>query len=159
MLSLAIATTSVFVGRQLHDQLGSATSQLAKSRSQEEQASRSVSELRSVLQADSSDIQINQAFATTIAEVMRLRLPYAVTVSSVTPHKNAGNTGLANTENLKEPVPHSKLSGIRVNVRGTYSSLSDFMGYLGALRELPLSIVYFKVDDRNFELGLRIYGN
>jgi hypothetical protein len=102
---------------------------------------------------------LSNALSSTLIEVMKDRTEYGVTVSSVLPQKNTGVAGNAQLAKLKDQVPSTKVGSVRVNIRGTYSDYDGFMRYIQAVRKLPVSVVYMKIEDRSFTLGLRVYGN
>lgn len=111
------------------------------------------------LRPDNRTLVLNDLFSELLIKVMQKRVAYGITVSSVVPHKNSGNSAVTDTASLKETVPGTKVTSIRINLRGSYENYEGLTGYLKSLRELPISVVYLKVQERNFELGLRIYGN
>lgn len=111
------------------------------------------------LSPDQQNVALNEAFSELLIAVMQNRVENGIRVASVVPHKNPGNSGIAETSKLKELVPNTSVGSIRINVRGSYDNYDGLTNYVTSLRKLPVSVVYLKVEEQNFELGLRVYGN
>jgi hypothetical protein len=113
----------------------------------------------SSLDPDADSPTLSSALSETLIEIMKDRTEYGVTVSSVLPQKSTGGAGSAPLSKLQDPVPSTKVNSVRVNVRGSYTDYEGFLHYIQAVRKLPVSVVYMKIDGQGFLLGLRVYGN
>lgn len=159
LLCLALGTTSWLYGQRVHTDLQDLQSQESSLTSSSREAETAARQMSQTLVSDSQSLTLSAALSDTLIEVMKDRTEYGVTVSSVLPHKNTGSAGAASLSKLQDPVPSTKVNSVRVNVRGAYSDYEGFLHYIQALRKLPVSVVYMKIDGKNFQLGLRIYGN
>lgn len=101
---------------------------------------------------------MERTFSDNLLFLMKGQLAYGVSLSSVVANKQTGQANVTDAAALAEPVPNTPLRSIRLNVRGTYESYSGLLNYLAALRQRPVAIVHLKVEDKNFEMGVRIYG-
>jgi hypothetical protein len=110
------------------------------------------------LNGGEASLPIDEAFSRTLIGVRQESGAYGVTVGAITPHKKTGGSGLTNLTAMTEHVPGTKVNSTRLNVRGSYTDYEGFARYLSSLGKYPLSVVYLKVSDKNYELGLRIYG-
>lgn len=159
LLFLGIGATSVYYGKTTHEQLQGLKGKVAKQEKKAKELLRDAKFMEENLQPDEKNIVLNEALADAVLSVMRNRLQYNITVGSITPHKNTGNSAVAPLEKLAEQVPGTKLKSIRFNLRGTYKDYTGLVGYLAELRKQPVAINYLKVEGENFELGIRVYGN
>lgn len=159
LLCLALGTTSWLYGQRVHaglEDLQSQASSLASSTKEAEAAQR---QMFGSLDPDSDSPTLSAALSETLIEIMKDRTEYGVTVSSVLPQKSTGGAGSAPLSKLQDPVPSTKVNSVRVNVRGSYTDYEGFLHYIQAVRKLPVSVVYMKIDGQGFLLGLRVYGN
>ena len=158
LLCLALGTTSWLYGKRVHQDLEDVQSQeesLVSTTKDAEAASRMMTQM---LRPDAASPTLSAALSDTLIEIMKDRIEYGVTVSSVLPHKNTGGAGAAQLSKLQDPVPSTAVGTVRVNVRGTYSDYDGFLRYIQAIRKLPVAVTYLKIDGLTFLLGLRIYG-
>jgi len=112
-----------------------------------------------VLASDNRTIAMDESFSELLLSVMHNRAENGVIITTVTPHKTMGTAGAAETSKLKENVPGTTAGSIRIDIRGTYSNYLGLQNYIHSLKALPVSVVYLKVDNKAFELALRVYGN
>ncbi|MBC8738469.1 hypothetical protein F6X40_16970 [Paraburkholderia sp. UCT31] len=160
LLCLALGTTSVIYGNRLQSQVADLTAKRQHAEQQERSVTHAYEELAATMNpADTERVVLDTQISETLIEVMKNRLEYDVTVGTISTAKRAGASGMSRTDLLKEKVPTTGVQSIRVNVRGSYNDFDGFTHYLKALRTLPLAIVALKVEGKNFELGLRVYGN
>lgn len=101
---------------------------------------------------------LDKVLSTLLVDIMRLRLANGVTVSAVTPGTNVPTAGASPVSAMSQPVDSSSVNSTRVNVRGNYANYEGLLRYVEQLRKLPVAVVYFKVEGRQFEIGLRAYG-
>ncbi|MNR71660.1 hypothetical protein D3C71_22910 [compost metagenome] len=93
-----------------------------------------------------------------VLDIYNQRLRYGITVSTATPTAVSTGSSAAALDSLSQDVPGTSVKSVRLNVRGSYSDYQGLLGYLNKLQESPVSIVHLKVENQNFELGLRAYG-
>jgi hypothetical protein len=160
LLFIGIAGTSVFYGKNFHQEVPGLKNQLAKAEKVLVDLEKDGRVLQQNLTPDSSRIELTNALSNALLAIMDNRVRYGIYVGSIAPHKNAvGNTSVAEFSQLAEVVPGSTVPSVRMNIRGTYRGLAGLTSYLAELRKQPLAIVYLKVAGNTFELGLRVYGN
>lgn len=151
--------TSWYYGKQFAEKAVVLKHKEEKQRQEEQRLAASYQTLSGMLSPDAARIDLTTAFSDLLIAIMANRVENGIVISSVTPHKNPGNSGVAETTRLRELVPGTSVGSIRVNVRGNYATFDGLTHYLQALRTHPVSVTYLKVEERNFELGLRVYGN
>lgn len=111
------------------------------------------------LAPDGIPVVLNDQFSDLLIRIMNKRVEHGVTIATVIPHKNQGISAVTDTSKIKEQVPGTSVSSIRLNIKGAYSTYEGLGNYIKDLRTMPVSIVHLKVQGNNFELGVRVYGN
>ena len=159
-LSVVIVSSSVYVGRKAHDANLSLTGKVVKATSAEGQAKRSLVELESVLTSEESKAEpLDKALPAATLWLTNSQVEYAITVVQANPAKTVGAGGVSPINDLAEVVPGTSLKSARINVKGTYQNYDGFVTFLRELTAVnPASIVFLKVQNNAFEVGIRIYG-
>lgn len=111
-----------------------------------------------VLETSRTPQKLDTVLSTLLVDVMRLRLENGITVAAVTPGTHVPTAGASPVSAMAQAMDASKVISTRVNVRGNYANYEGLLRYVEQLRMLPVAVVYFKVEGRQFELGLRAYG-
>lgn len=111
-----------------------------------------------VLQHQAPALKLDTSVTGLLVAVMHERLENGITVASVLPSKSVQASESASLEKFADTLDGTELKSARFNVRGNYASYEGLLSYVAKLRELPVAVVYMKVEANTFELGLRAYG-
>lgn len=160
VLFLALGTTSFIYGKRIHEANPGLKVKLAAEEKKLVQLERDAKILASSLTPDAELVKLEPAITNTVLAIMRNRVSYGVTISTIAPQKiGIGSGSASELAKMAEPIPGSKVQSVRLNMRGSYASYDGFSQYLSELRRFPASIVHLKVEGNTFEMGLRVYGN
>lgn len=93
-------------------------------------------------------------------DIYNNRAMHGITLTSVAPAKiGATSNGMASTSTLADELPGvPAMKSVKVVIAGSYKTYPDLMEYLEGLKSLPVSLVSLKLQERNFEAGVRLYG-
>lgn len=156
-LCLLTALTSGYFGKAWHESRASKKAEAVKLTEEIDRAKRSMESLEQVLVADKNPMTLEETVSAALLEMFNQRVAHGVTVTNATPAKS-GAGSMSELTTLAEEVPGSKLKSVRVTLTGNYSTYPGLVQYLKKLQELPVSLVYLKVQDQSFEASIRIFG-
>lgn len=157
-LLVGIGLTSAYFGRTWTAKLPNLNAGIHRVQSALDKA-KSAEKGLDVLKKDKTPVLLEQAVPQTMLQVYNRQVAHGVTISYVTPAKATGRGTVAKLELLADTVPGTTVKSVKVNVTGTYQTYQGLLDYLESLRELPVAVVRLKVQDHNFEVSLRIFGN
>jgi len=150
--------TSVHFGKEWSAKAASVQASIQTAQSSISKNESLLAELSQQLQAsEKGPDALDKALANLLLDAYNLRIRYGVTVATAAPSR-LGSGGMAALSEIAEAVPNSSLSSVRVNLSGSYETYPGLMAYLEALRTHPAALVRIKVQDRGFELSLRVFG-
>jgi hypothetical protein len=158
LLSLAIATTSGLYASKTAKSVSVVKADVEKLVQDERSLQASSKRALQVLERTSAPPKLNTVLSTLLVDVMRLRLENGITVAAVNPGTHVPTAGASPVSAMTQKMEASTVVSTRVNVRGNYANYEGLLRYVEQLRTLPVAVVYFKVEGRQFELGLRAYG-
>lgn len=157
-LSLIIGTTSGYYANKSRESMTVTKSSIAKLTSDDKQLKAAHATAETVLTQRAPTPKLDTTLSSLLVAVMKERLATGVNVSSLVPSKNVLAAEAASFEKMAESLDGSPLKSVRLNIRGTYQSYEGFLQYVSRLRELPVAVVFLKVEANSFELGVRAYG-
>lgn len=159
-LSVLTVLTSGHFGLEWYKKSLSARSTHAKLDKEFHELEQEKAELEKHLTKDGDMPGLDSTLSALMLDVYNNRAPYGITLTSVAPAKlGATSNGMAQASALAEDIPGtSSVKSVKVLVVGTYKTYPELVSYLSTLTKLPVSLVSLKVQDRNFEAGVRMYG-
>lgn len=115
--------------------------------------------LQQKLSPDADFVEFEKSLADVILAVMKGRIEHSLTISVLAVEKKGGSSTALVSE-LAQAVPGTKVKTARINIRGGYSSYEGLKTFVESLtKQYPVAVVGLKVDNRVYELALRVYGN
>lgn len=158
LLSLIIGTTSAFYAHKTKGTIAVTKTAITKLENDVRELKKSRTVAQDLLQHQAEAPTLDTAITNLLVAVMRERLENGISVASVLPAKNVLASESATFDKLADSLDGTTLKSARFNVRGNYTSYEGFLNYVAKLRELPVAVVYMKVEANSFEVGLRAYG-
>jgi hypothetical protein len=158
LLSLIIGTTSVIYANKWKVAAGAVRSDVSKLTGNLRELSTSKAAVQNVLVTPAEAPTLDFSLSSLLVQIMKERLNSGISVSSVLTSKNVSASEAASFDKIADSLDGTPLKSARLNVRGTYQTYDGLMGYVAKMRELPVAVVFMKVEGNQFELGLRAYG-
>lgn len=115
--------------------------------------------LQQKLSPDAERVEFEKSLADVILAVMKGRIEHSLTISVLAVEKK-GSSSTALMSELAQAVPGTSVKTARINIRGGYSSYEGLKTFVDTItQQYPVAVVGLKVDNRVYELALRVYGN
>jgi hypothetical protein len=157
VLCLLIVSSSVYFGNQWRAEAQRLKGGFAKAEKEKVEVQAALKALTATLTPDAQTLTLEAAVPAVMLDVFNRRVEHGVSISSASPAKSGGGS-MAQLLGLAEDVPGSKLKSVKVNLAGSYKDYAGLLGYLKALQTGQAAVTRLKVQDKAFEISLRIYG-
>ena len=149
---------SVGYVKTLDEQIDSNTAQAAKI-AKDLKATKSSAAALSELSADPKTVSLDSATTQLMLKVFNGRTIYDINLAQTSTGKIQAGAAIAAIDKASELVKGTNLKNVRVTMRGEYQNIEGLESFIESLRkDLPVAVVFLKIQDQQFELAVRVFG-
>jgi hypothetical protein len=157
ILSIGIATVSIWKGLEWQRSTDGLTRQLRSAQANEEQARRQVAELSELLPGNEEALPLATTLVRLVATLNEGQLPNRLKIGPLAPATSISGQSVELLQ-LAQPVEGTDLHSLTLKVRGTYREYVGLHNYINQIQKHPVALTRLSIVGDSFQLNVKVFG-
>ena len=157
ILSIVIATASVWKGLEWQRSTDGLTRQLKSAQASEEQALRQTAQLSEYLPGNEEALPLATTLVKLVATLNEGQLPNRLKIGPLSPETTISGQSV-DLLKLAKPVAGTELNSLTLKVRGTYREYVGLRNYINQIQTHPVALTRLSIVNNTFQLDVKVFG-